>query len=90
MTEGNCTCEITEEALDILKYTQQVQDPGAGAIASFIGVTRDTFQGKAVEKLEYEAYVPMALKKLLVRSAGCTAYQSWHSRFVKYQGGWAS
>ncbi|GAB4817547.1 hypothetical protein N2152v2_004593 [Parachlorella kessleri] len=65
LTEGNCFCEVLEEPLDILQYTKLVSDPGAGAIASFTGVTRDTFQGKAVEKLEYEAYVPMALKKLL-------------------------
>ncbi len=69
LTEGNCFCEVLEEPLDILQYTKLVSDPGAGAIASFTGVTRDTFQGKAVEKLEYEAYVPMALKKLLVGRA---------------------
>lgn len=62
--------EVTGDALDVVKYTGAVHDPGAGAIASFIGVTRDNFQGKAVEKLEYEAYVPMALKKLVVSWSG--------------------
>lgn len=57
--------EITPDALDLAKYTTWVSDPGAGAIATFIGVTRDTFNGKAVERLEYEAYVPMAVKELL-------------------------
>jgi len=58
--------EVSPDSLDISTYTQLVSDPGAGAIASFIGVTRNTFQGKPVLKLEYEAYGPMALRKLQV------------------------
>eukprot|EP01025_Chloroclados_australasicus_P028404 TRINITY_DN28164_c1_g1_i1.p2 TRINITY_DN28164_c1_g1~~TRINITY_DN28164_c1_g1_i1.p2 ORF type:complete len:158 (-),score=18.64 TRINITY_DN28164_c1_g1_i1:276-749(-) len=56
--------EIKEEELDLLKYTQFVSDPGAGAIASFIGTTRNSFNGKKVISLEYEAYTPMANKKI--------------------------
>lgn len=37
-----------------------------GAISTFLGITRDTFDGKRVVELEYEAYGPMALAKLLV------------------------
>lgn len=47
-------------------YVAIVNDPTAGAIATFIGITRDNFEGKVVLKLEYEAYVPMAIKKLQV------------------------
>jgi molybdopterin synthase catalytic subunit len=65
LAKGNLYVEITPDSLDVTKYTKLVSDPGAGAIASFIGVTRDTFVGKQVERLEYEAYVPMALKKLI-------------------------
>lgn len=65
-SQGNCFAEVTENELDIQQYIDGVADPGAGAIASFLGVTRNSFQGKAVEKLEYEAYVPMALKKIMV------------------------
>jgi molybdopterin synthase catalytic subunit len=65
LSKDNLYAEITPDTLDIMKYTNLVSDPGAGAIASFIGVTRDTFDAKQVERLEYEAYVPMALKKLL-------------------------
>lgn len=84
LREGNCFVEVQEEALDVLRYTAEVAHPGAGAIASFIGVTRDSFQGKAVEKLEYEAYVPMALRKLLVSQQGgsgrlCTGGRRWWS-----------
>ena len=35
-----------------------------GATSLFVGTTRDNFQGKKVVKLEYEAYTPMAKKKL--------------------------
>ncbi|KAF8071118.1 Mocs2-1 [Scenedesmus sp. PABB004] len=56
--------EVTEAPLDAAKYVARVTHPSAGAISSFVGTTRDTFQGRAVLRLEYEAYVPMALAKL--------------------------
>lgn len=64
---ANWHVEVTNHQLSINKYTEFVTDPGAGAIASFIGTTRDNFQNKAVLKLEYEAYVPMAVAKMKVR-----------------------
>jgi molybdopterin synthase catalytic subunit len=39
-------------------------DPSCGAVATFVGVTRDNFNGKQVLKLSYEGYVPMAHKEL--------------------------
>ena len=39
--------------------------PDCGAISSFIGTTRNSFQGKRVAMLSYEGYVPMAEKELL-------------------------
>ena len=62
--------EVTEQPLDLLQLTQLVTDPAAGAISTFIGTTRNSFNGKAVLHLEYEAYVPMALTKLKVRPMG--------------------
>mmetsp|Transcript_15483 Transcript_15483/g.34569 ORF Transcript_15483/g.34569 Transcript_15483/m.34569 type:complete len:181 (-) Transcript_15483:47-589(-) len=38
--------------------------PSCGAISSFTGITRDNFQGKTVNHLSYEGYVPMAEKEL--------------------------
>ena len=37
---------------------------GSGAITSFVGTTRDNFDGKKVTKLEYEAYPEMALEEM--------------------------
>ena len=35
---------------------------GCGAVATFVGVVRATHQGRRVERLEYEAYEPLALR----------------------------
>lgn len=61
-----CFVEISCQPLDLSKYVALVSDPGAGAIATFTGVTRNTFEGRAVLRLEYEAYEPMALAKMQV------------------------
>ncbi len=37
----------------------------AGAVSTFFGTTRDTFEGKEVTHLEYEAYPEMALASML-------------------------
>jgi len=55
---------VVDTHLDIQKYTGLVRCPAAGAIATFIGTTRDTFEDKQVLELRYEAYVPMALRQL--------------------------
>ncbi|XP_071742522.1 molybdopterin synthase catalytic subunit-like [Rutidosis leptorrhynchoides] len=58
--------EILEEnhQIDINKYTNYVHSPQCGAIATFYGNTRDTFDGKTVVELRYEAYVPIAIRCL--------------------------
>lgn len=56
--------EIASEPLDLNKYVKAVRDPRAGAIATFSGTTRDTFEGREVLQLEYEAYVPMAARQI--------------------------
>ncbi len=40
-------------------------NPRAGAISSFFGTTRDTFENKVVTHLEYEAYPEMAQQCML-------------------------
>jgi MoaE-MoaD fusion protein len=39
-----------------------VRGPGIGGVVAFVGLVRNRSQGKDVERLEYEAYVPMAEK----------------------------
>lgn len=55
------TCFLSSSPLSLQQCVAAVADSGAGAIATFVGVTRDTFEGKPVVRLEYEAYEPMAL-----------------------------
>lgn len=47
-------------------WPDTVRCPSAGAVATFVGTTRDSFQGKPTLRLEYEAYVPMAEAELKV------------------------
>ena len=56
--------QITEEQLDSEKITNLVRRDSNGAVVTFLGNTRDNFEGKSVIRLEYEAYVKMAVKKL--------------------------
>ena len=55
---------ITEAELDIQSFTNSVLGDENGAVNTFLGVTRNTTAGKAVIKLEYECYLPMAQKQL--------------------------
>eukprot|EP00262_Sarcandra_glabra_P018618 TRINITY_DN6755_c0_g1_i4.p1 TRINITY_DN6755_c0_g1~~TRINITY_DN6755_c0_g1_i4.p1 ORF type:complete len:218 (+),score=28.62 TRINITY_DN6755_c0_g1_i4:382-1035(+) len=62
--------------IDVMKYINSVRSPKSGAIATFEGTTRDSFQGKRVVELRYEAYVPMAIRRL--KTICCTARSSWN------------
>lgn len=45
-------------------YAFVAAEPSCGAVATFVGITRNNFNGKTVKKLSYEGYVPMAEKEL--------------------------
>lgn len=56
---------ITELPLDVGALTAGAFRPDCGAVATFVGTTRVDETGEAeVEYLEYEAYRPMADRKL--------------------------
>ena len=62
---GTVYLEITSSPIQTELLTNLYAASAAcGAIATFLGVTRDHFQGKKVEKLSYEAYTRMALKQM--------------------------
>lgn len=52
--------ELTSNLIDSHSFEQLVYASSCGAIATFKGITRDTFNGKQVIQLEYEAYEQMA------------------------------
>ena len=49
-------------AIDLSVLHSKVVHPSAGAVSSFVGITRDNDNGKQVTRLEYESYTPMAIK----------------------------
>ena len=46
--------------LDLAGLVQRVESPTRGAVTSFLGLVRDHHGGRAVTRLEYSAYGPMA------------------------------
>ncbi len=56
--------KITSEPLETYNLQSLCGSAEAGAISTFIGTTRNHFNGKTVLRLEYEAYEPMAIKQL--------------------------
>ena len=66
---------LTDQPLDPTALTDAVRQDGNGAVVTFLGTTRDNFDGKTVIRLEYEAYEAMAVKKLAeVRDSLCADY----------------
>lgn len=57
---------LVEGPLDVAAVLHEVDDPEAGAVASFVGTVRRRSRGRDVLHLEYEAYEEMA-EPLLAR-----------------------
>lgn len=57
--------DVTDKKISVDAVTELVSDDTCGAVSLFIGTTRNNFSGKEVLRLEYEAYEPMAKKKML-------------------------
>ena len=55
---------LTHDPIDFTALTQAVRSPHCGAVALFLGTVRDLTGDEVTEFLEYEAYPPMAEKKL--------------------------
>jgi molybdopterin synthase catalytic subunit len=55
---------LQTEAIQLDELYKRVVASSCGAISSFIGITRDNFEGRRVSRLSYEAYQPMALQEM--------------------------
>jgi len=55
---------LRSEALSLDEAVAHVKHAGAGAVCVFLGMVRDHDDGRAVSKLEYEAYPAMALAEM--------------------------
>lgn len=63
-TDSRLSCRITQDPIRLDELTAFVADPGAGAMATFVGTTRDNNEGRRVVRLEYECYPGMAEKEM--------------------------
>jgi molybdopterin synthase catalytic subunit len=55
---------VTDKPINLQELVDFVTDPEAGALATFIGTTRNNNEGRKVIALDYEAYPEMAEKQL--------------------------
>jgi molybdopterin synthase catalytic subunit len=56
--------EVRDTPLSIDEVWKAVSHPGAGGVTLFVGVVRDTADGKAVARLDYEQHPTLALTEL--------------------------
>ncbi len=56
--------KILSEPLLVDACSKKVQDPAAGGINIFVGTVRNQTKGKAVLRLEFEAYESMAISEM--------------------------
>lgn len=56
--------QLWDRPLDPAACRALVSDPGAGGIVTFVGTVRNQTSGKAVIRLEFEAYEPMAISEM--------------------------
>src|SRR6516164_822150 len=55
---------LTADPIDYHALTEAVRRPGCGAVVLFLGTVRDLTGDEVTVFLDYEAYPPMAEKKL--------------------------
>jgi molybdopterin synthase catalytic subunit len=63
---------LVDGPLDVAGVMREVEDPEAGAVASFVGTVRRRSREREVEHLEYEAYEEMAEEMLGQLAAALT------------------
>ena len=64
METRKLTARVQSAPISPTEVEAAVADPHHGGVALFLGVVRDTNHGKAVTKLEYQAYESMAEKEI--------------------------
>ena len=56
--------QIYDKALSVGSCSNMVQSDDCGGQTIFVGTVRNVTKGKKVVRLEFEAYVPMAIKEM--------------------------
>lgn len=79
--------EMTLEPIDPQALRNSLCDDQAGGFASFEGWIRNHNEGQAVERLEYEAYAPLAVKEgERVIAEACERFDILHAACVHRTG----
>lgn len=55
---------LVDDTIEVSELQASVVGPEHGAVSLFLGVVRNTNEGRAVTGIDYEAYRPMALAEL--------------------------
>ena len=66
---GSSRYRVQEAPLDPRAVEALVEDPGTGALVTFVGRVRDNARGQGVDALEYEAY-PSAAERMMDQIGG--------------------
>lgn len=74
---------ILDQPLDISYCIQKVMTPDAGGIDVFIGTVRNNTNDNSVVRLEFEAYIPMAMNEL--QKISDYAMQKWNIKKIAIQ-----
>lgn len=64
-SQSRILCKITDQLINMQELADFVADPAAGAMATFVGMTRNANEGRRVVRLEYECYSGMAEKEMV-------------------------
>lgn len=72
--------QILDQPLSREACLDAVADPAAGGTVVFVGTVRNQTQGQTVQRLEFEAYAPMALKEM--RKIAETVAERWGALHV--------
>ncbi len=68
---------LVQAPIEVERLMAKVLAPENGAAASFVGLVRNHHQGRAVARLEYSAYEPMA--ELVIDQIVAEAAERWHA-----------
>lgn len=67
--------QLLEEPLSLNTCQSWVESPSAGGVCFFVGNVRDQTKGRQVERLDFEAYGPMAISEM--RKIAKQAQNKW-------------
>lgn len=80
MKAENIDIQILDTPLSTQACIDFAGDEGTGGLVTFIGTVRNNTKGRAVVRLEFEAYVPMAISEM--RKIAEAAAEQWPVRKI--------